>query len=109
MQPILRRPALAAALLAAPGLSTGLMAQWQRAWAMSTRTDTVRITLELPKDVYDRALDAANVERRRLEEMLGSLVRRLESPQPYSIQDILQELFAILQGLARQGRQAESI
>jgi len=41
---------------------------------MSTATETVQVTLTLPKDIYERAAQTAQAEQRQVAELLSSLV-----------------------------------
>jgi hypothetical protein len=52
---------------------------------MSTDTQTVQVTLTLPKDVYERAAEWAQSEEQQLTELLSSLIAEglmeLDSPR----------------------------
>jgi len=41
---------------------------------MSTATETVQVTLTLPKDIYERAAETAQAEQLQVAELLGTLV-----------------------------------
>jgi len=41
---------------------------------MSTTTETVQVTLTLPKEIYERAAETAQAEQRQITELLGDLV-----------------------------------
>ncbi len=41
---------------------------------MSDANQTVQVTLQLPKDVYDRATHAARMDQRQIEDLLNTLI-----------------------------------
>ena len=75
---------------------------------MSTRSQNVKVTLTLPKDVYERAEQAAAEEQRQLGELLSGLVAEgLEARA--SVRELLEHVSTQYRArLAREGKLEQS-
>lgn len=75
---------------------------------MSSTDQTVQVTLRLPKDVYDRASQAALIDQQQVEELLNALIAEgLEAHA--TAQELLEHVSEDYRArLAREGRLDQS-
>lgn len=75
---------------------------------MTIADDMVQVTLDIPKDLYERVARAAEGERRKLEDLLGALV--LEGLEAHtSVREVFERVSEQYRGrLAREGKLDQS-